>query len=159
MFKNILFQATKLRNCRQSDYNRKKIIFTTRKNNTMNKMVRNIGYLSLISILIVLSSCKKDPSVLKVFVRTYNNELASNAKVIIIADVYSDPPTPAYVDTVQTNTSGFAYFDMEDFFNQLGKKETTGYFDVLAKRDSKQASGYIRCRAHITNVITINLPQ
>jgi hypothetical protein len=159
MFKNILFQATKLRNCRESDYNRKKIIFTNEKNNTMNKMVRNIGYFSLISILMVLSSCKKDPSVLKVFVRSYDGQLVGNAKVIIIADVNSDPATPAYVDTVQTNSSGFAYFDMEDFFSKLGKKETTGYFDVLAKNDPKAGTGYIRCRAHITNVLTINLNQ
>lgn len=121
----------------------------------MNKMIRKIGLFSLLSVLIVLSSCKKDPSVLKVFVRSENNELVNNAKVIIIADVNSDPPTPAYVDTVQTNSSGFAYFDMEDFFSQLGKKETTGYFDVLAKKDTKEGRGYIRCRAHITNVITV----
>ncbi len=125
----------------------------------MNKMIRNIGFLSLITILVVLSSCKKDPSVLKVFVRSYNNELVKNAKVVIIADVNSDPPTPEYVDTVQTNSSGFAYFDMEDFFSKLGKKETTGYFDVIAKFDTKQASGSIRCRARITNVLTISLPQ
>ena len=121
----------------------------------MNKMIRKIGLFSLLSVLIVLSSCKKDPSVLKVFVRSENNELVNNAKVIIIADVNSDPPTPAYVDTVQTNSSGFAYFDMEDFFSQLGKKETTGYFDVLVKKDIKEGRGYIRCRAHITNVLTV----
>ncbi|TSJ46589.1 hypothetical protein [Fluviicola chungangensis] len=121
----------------------------------MNKMVRNMGYFSLISILLVLSSCKKDPSILKVFVRSTNNELVSNAKVVIIGDVNSDPATPEYVDTVQTNTSGFAYFDMEEFFSKLGKKETTGYFDVLAKKDTDQGSGYIRCRAHITNVLTV----
>ena len=121
----------------------------------MNKMVRNIGYFSLISILLVLSSCKKDPSVLKVFVRSENNQLVENAKVIIIADVNSDPPTPAYVDTVQTNSSGFAYFDMEEFFSALGKKETTGYFDVLAKKNTEEGRGYIRCRARITNVLTV----
>lgn len=121
----------------------------------MNKMVRKIGYLSLISILLVLSSCKKDPSVLKVFVRSTNNELVSNAKVIIIGDVNSDPATPEYVDTVLTNSSGFAYFDMADFFSKLGKKETTGYFDVLVKKEPEQGKGYIRCRAHITNVITV----
>ena len=125
----------------------------------MNKMIRNIGYFSLISILIVLSSCKKDPSILKVFVRSDNNELVANAKVVIIADVNSDPATPAYVDTVQTNSSGFAYFDMEEFFSMLGKKETTGYFDVLAKKDTYQGDGYIRCRKHITNVITVILPD
>lgn len=121
----------------------------------MNKMVRKIGYLSLISILLVLSSCKKDPSILKVFVRSENNELVNNAKVVIIADVNSDPATPAYVDTVQTNSSGFAYFDMEEFFSKLGKKETTGYFDVIAKKEPAQGAGYIRCRAHITNVLTV----
>jgi hypothetical protein len=121
----------------------------------MNKMVRRIGLLSLVSVLLVLASCKKDPSILKVFVRSTNNELVSNAKVIIIGDVGSDPATPEYVDTVQTNSSGFAYFDMEAFFSKLGKKETTGYFDVLVKKEPLQGSGYIRCRAHITNVITV----
>ncbi len=125
----------------------------------MNKMVRKIGYLSLVSVLLILSSCKKDPSILKVFVRSYNNELVSNAKVIIIADVNSEPATPAYVDTIQTNSSGFAYFDMEEFFSKLGKSETTGYFDVLVKKDPNQGSGYIRCRAHITNVLTVHLNQ
>ncbi|MDF3028363.1 MAG: hypothetical protein K0S23_2670 [Fluviicola sp.] len=125
----------------------------------MNKMVRNIGYLSLITILIVLSSCKKDPSILKVFVRSENNELVSNAKVVIIGDVNSDPATPEYVDTVLTNSSGFAYFDMESFFSLLGKKETTGYFDVLVKKDMAQGSGYIRCRAHITNVLTVVIEE
>eukprot|EP01105_Mastigella_eilhardi_P005684 TRINITY_DN17334_c0_g1_i1.p1 TRINITY_DN17334_c0_g1~~TRINITY_DN17334_c0_g1_i1.p1 ORF type:complete len:125 (+),score=0.94 TRINITY_DN17334_c0_g1_i1:3-377(+) len=121
----------------------------------MNKMVRRIGLLSLVSVLLVLASCKKDPSILKVFVRSTNNELVSNAKVVIIGDVSSDPATPEYVDTVQTNSSGFAYFDMEAFFSKLGKKETTGYFDVLVKKEPLQGSGYIRCRAHITNVITV----
>ncbi|WP_343748219.1 hypothetical protein [Fluviicola sp.] len=123
----------------------------------MNKMVRKMGYLTLVSVLLVLSSCKKDPSILKVFVRSSNNELVNNAKVIIIADVDSEPATPAYVDTVQTNSSGFAYFDMADFFSKLGKKETTGYFDVLVKKDPSQGTGYIRCRAHITNVLTVYL--
>ncbi|MNK00338.1 hypothetical protein D3C87_181220 [compost metagenome] len=121
----------------------------------MNKMIRKIGLFSLLAVLTVLASCKKDPSVLKVFVRSKNNELVNNAKVIIIADVNSDPPTPAYVDTVQTNSSGFAYFDMEEFFSALGKKETTGYFDVLVKKDINEGRGYIRCRARITNVLTV----
>ena len=125
----------------------------------MNKMLRNIGYFTLLSILLVLSSCKKDPSILKVFVRSENNELVSNAKVVIIGDVNSDPATPEYVDTVQTNSSGFALFDMESFFSMLGKKETTGYFDVLAKRDMAQGSGYIRCRARITNVLTVVIEE
>lgn len=125
----------------------------------MNKLVRKFGFVCMIAILVVMAACKKkDPSVLKVFVRSSDNVLVANAKVIIIGDVNSEPATPEYVDTVQTNTSGFAYFDMEEFFKLLGKKETTGYFDVLVKKDTSQGSGYIRCRAHITNVLTVILP-
>lgn len=122
----------------------------------MSKILRKLGFLSIVAMLLVLNSCKnKDPSVMKVFVRSTNNELVANAKVIIIADVNSDPATPAYVDTVLTNSSGFAYFAMDDFFDGLDKGITTGYFDVLVKKDPAQGSGYIRARAHITNVITV----
>jgi len=112
----------------------------------------------MIALLLVISACKnKNPSVLKVFVRSSNNELMANAKVIIIADVNSNPPTPAYVDTVMTNTSGFAYFDLEDFFSGLDKGVTTGYFDIIAKKDVRQGDGYVHCRAHITSVETVYL--
>jgi hypothetical protein len=126
----------------------------------MNRTMRNLSYLSIIAMTLVLSACKnKNPSVLKVFVRSSNNELMSNAKVVIIADQSSDPPTPGYVDTVMTNSSGFAYFEMDEFFDALPKDETTGYFDILAKKDLKQGDGYIHCRAHITSVETVYLEQ
>lgn len=102
-----------------------------------------------------LQSCKRDPSVLKVFVRSNSNQLEPNAKVIIIGDVNSNPPTKAYVDTVLTNSTGFAVFDMTDFFGEKGKKGATGYFDIVVKKDGKQGTGRIRCRAHITNVETV----
>ncbi len=118
--------------------------------------MRKIGAGSVIAILLLANACKsKDPSVLKVFVRSNNNELLSGVKVIIIADVDSEPATPAYVDTVITNTSGFALFDMEEFYAELGKKETTGYFDIIAKTDVVQGTGYTRCRKNITTVETV----
>lgn len=124
----------------------------------MNKTLRKLTFAGLAVMLIMVAACKKkDPSVLKVFVRSANNELITNAKVIIIADVDSDPPTPAYVDTVLTNTSGFAQFEMDEFFDALGKKETTGYFDILVKKDMLQGTEYVRCRAHITAVKTVYL--
>jgi hypothetical protein len=112
----------------------------------------------MLAMLLVLGACKnKKPSVLKVFVRSSNNELMSSAKVIIIADQNSNPPTPEYVDTVMTNTSGFAYFDMAEFYAKLGKKETTGYFNIIAKKDAAQGTGYVHCRSHITSVETVYL--
>jgi hypothetical protein len=124
----------------------------------MNRTLRKWSFAALAITMIVMSGCKKkDPSVLKVFVRSSSNELVSDAKVVIIADEQSDPPTPAYIDTVLTNSSGFALFEMDEFFDALGKKETTGYFDILVKKDVRQGSGYIRCRAHITSVKTVYL--
>lgn len=102
-----------------------------------------------------LQSCKRDPSVMKIFVRSYSNQLESNAMVIIVGDVNSNPPTAAYVDTVFTNSTGFATFDMTPFFGEKGKKGATGYFDIIVKKDGKEGYGRIRCRAHITNVETV----
>jgi hypothetical protein len=124
----------------------------------MSRTMRNLSYIGMIAMLLVLSACKnKNPSVLKVFVRSSNNELMQNAKVVIIADVNSNPPTPSYVDTVMTNSSGFAYFEMDDFFDGLDKGESTGYFDIIAKKDVRMGDGYVHCRAHITSVETVYL--
>ena len=124
----------------------------------MNKTMRILSLLTLVSLLIISNACKKkDPSVLKVFVRSENNELQANATVVIIADVQSEPATPAYVDTLVTNSSGYAYFEMDPFFDNLDKDVTTGYFDILARKGADEGTGYIRARAHITNVKTVYL--
>ena len=124
----------------------------------MSNAMRTLGFVSLTAMLLVLNACKnKDPSVLKVFVRSSNNELMANAKVVIIADIYSNPATPEYVDTVLTNSSGFAYFEMDEFFDGLEKGEETGYFDILASKNLSEGTEYVRCRAHITSVKTVFL--
>ena len=104
-----------------------------------------------------LQSCKRDPSVLKIFVRSSSNQLETGAKVIIVGDVNSTPPTNAYVDTVLTNSTGFALFDMTEYFGEKGKKGATGYFDIIVKKEGKLGTGRVRCRAHITNVETVVL--
>lgn len=108
-----------------------------------------------------ISACKnKDASVLKIYVRTKSNELVSDAKVIIVGDVNSNPPTMEYVDTASTNASGFATFDMASYFDKAGEKENpTGYFDVIFKKDSKTGEGRVRCRVHITTVETFYFPE
>lgn len=122
----------------------------------MTLFLKKLGFVSITAMLLALNSCKnKDPSVIKVFVRNESNELQANAKVIIIADVNSDPETPAYVDTVMTNTSGFAYFEMDEFFDDLDGDQTTGYFDIVAKKDTREGTEYTKARAHITTVSTV----
>lgn len=112
----------------------------------------------LVFALTIVGSCnKKDPSIIKIFVRSESNALVSNARVVIIGDVNSDPPTNPYVDTLLTNTAGFAEFDMADYFGEKPKKGTIGYFDVIVKKDVASGTGRIRCRAYITNVETITI--
>jgi hypothetical protein len=110
-------------------------------------------------LFVVLTACKNnDPSVLKIFVRSAGNELIEDAQVVIIGDVNSDPATLPFVDTVATNSSGFALFNMDKYYSEAGKDNTIGYFDVLVKKGNKEAQSYVRCRAHITTVETVFLP-
>jgi hypothetical protein len=109
------------------------------------------------SSFLLLRCENKDPSVMKIYVRSSSNELVSGAQVVVIGDADSNPPTGAFVDTVITNTSGFAVVDMDQYFNSTGSGNTTGYFDVLASKGIKSGSAYVRCRVHVTAVETIFL--
>lgn len=127
----------------------------------MNKLKKG----SIVSCLFVvlfglLTACKNDdPSIMKVYVRDAGNALVAGAKVVIIGDVNSDPVTFAYVDTVLTNSSGFALFNMDEYFTLAGEENSVGYFDVLVKKNDKEAQTYVRCRAHVTTVETVFLPN
>lgn len=109
-------------------------------------------------MMLTLFSCKKDPSVLKVYVRSASNQLLTGARVIIAGDIYSNPPTREYVDTVLTNSTGYAVFDMDKYFGDKPKKAEVGYFDIIVKYDNKSTTmndARVRCR--ITNVETVKL--
>lgn len=112
----------------------------------------------LLSVLMIgfLQSCKnEEPSVIKIFVRSESNELVEGAKVVIIGDVNSNPPTNAYVDTVVTNSSGFATFNMDQYYEDAGEDVEIGYFDIVAKTSLKTALGRVRSRIHTTAVETV----
>ena len=122
--------------------------------------VRKIGLLLLVGISVVLTqSCrKKDPSVIKVYVRSSSNDLLEGAKVTIIGDLKSNPPTNSYVDTVITNSSGEASFNMESYYDGAGKDEEIGYFDIKVKSGALAATSNIRSRVHTTAVETVYMP-
>ena len=125
----------------------------------MNRMFKLIAALSLIiSAIMMTTSCKNtDPSVLKIFVRSSSNELLEGAQVVVIGDLQSNPPTNAFVDTLITNSSGFVVFNMNNYFDAASEANSTGYFDVIAKKNTKSGSGYVRCRMHLTTVETVFL--
>jgi hypothetical protein len=127
----------------------------------MKHLIKITSFLVLSALSIgFLQSCKnKDPSVLKVFVRSASNELCKDAQVVIIGDVQSDPATVAYVDTVISNASGFALFNMDEFAELQGGKNPTGYFDIIARKDNKTGTGRVRVRGHVVTVETVFLEQ
>lgn len=118
---------------------------------------------SLLVVLLSFSSCEpNDPAILKVFVRSSTNQLIGGAKVIIVGDQQSNPPTQDFVDTSYTNSSGFTVIDMDQYFDKYrsGKDNTTGYFDIIVKGpNNKVGSGKTRCRIHTTSVETVYLPN
>lgn len=123
------------------------------------KKMRIFKILSLMTLVLLTNvSCEpKDPAILKVFVRSASNQLINGAKVIVIGDQQSNPPTQAFVDTSYTNSSGFSVVDMDKFFKSAGSSTTTGYFDIIVKHNSKTGTGYTRCRVHTTSVETVYL--
>jgi hypothetical protein len=118
-------------------------------------MKKGISLIFLLFVLLTLTNCKKEDSILKVFVRSASNQLINGAKVIVIGDQQSTPPTGAFVDTVFTNSSGFSTINMDNYFSS--SDNTTGYFDIIVKYNSKVGFGYSRCRVHSTSVETVYL--
>jgi hypothetical protein len=118
-------------------------------------MKKGISLVCLLFLLLTLTNCKKEESILKVFVRSASNQLINGAKVIVIGDQQSTPPTGAFVDTVFTNSSGFSTISMDNYF--ASADNTTGYFDIIVKYNSKVGIGYSRCRVHSTSVETVYL--
>jgi hypothetical protein len=126
----------------------------------INKMKKIFFGISILFIAVIVGSCKsKDPAILKVFVRSSSNQLMNGAKVVVIGDQQSNPATLDFVDTSYTNSSGFTVVDMDQYFDVSGPDNTTGYFDIVIKHNTKTAVGYTRCRVHTTSVETIYLPN
>ena len=100
----------------------------------------NLSRIVFLVSLFIVSACKnKNPSVLKVYVRSSSNELLEGALVVIVGDQNSTPPTLAYVDTLLTNSSGYVEFNMQPYFDLADeKKNPTGIFGIITKKDTHQ---------------------
>lgn len=124
----------------------------------MKNLIKPSVLLFIAVFFMTLTSCKKDPTVLKIYVKSASNQLVPGARVTIAGDIYSNPATREYVDTAITNTTGYATFDMDKYFGTKPAKSEVGYFTVYVKSDGKQGSVEdTRVRVHITNVETVKL--
>ena len=120
--------------------------------------MKKLLFLPICIGLLILSGCEsKDPSILKVYVRTSTNSLVDNARVVVIGDQQSNPATMDFVDTIYTNSSGFATINMDQYFDKLpnSNKNTTGYFDLIVDKDTTSGVGQAKCKIHTTTVETV----
>ncbi len=123
----------------------------------MGKGIKTTVLLTLFLASILYSCKNNDPSAIKIFVRSASGDEITDTRVIIIGDLNSNPPTNEYVDTVITNESGFALFNLKSYYDEAGEDNPVAYFDIVVKTDSIDELGYIRSRAHTTAVETIFL--
>ncbi len=104
----------------------------------------------------MLSSCKdKTPSVAKIFVRSASNELLSDARVVIVANLGDNDSNIEYVDTLMTNSSGFAEFNIGEYYTKAGASISVAEFTVICRKSGFEGIGNIRTRVHTTAVETI----
>lgn len=126
----------------------------------MKNLIRTTLLMFVGAIAILFASCKKDPSVLKVYVKSASSQSVVGARVVIAGDIYSTPATREYVDTAITNSTGYATFDMDKYFGDKPQKAEVGYFDIIVKSDGKTGKiNSSRVRVNITNVETVKLPN
>lgn len=126
----------------------------------MKTITSKIALITLALSVVFLHSCKdKEPSVAKIFVRSANNELLEEARVVIIADVEKNESNIEYVDTLMTNSSGYAEFNLAGYYDQVGKSAGVARFDVICRKSGSEGIGTIRTRIHTTAVETIYISQ
>ncbi|MEX2484799.1 MAG: hypothetical protein WED10_09570 [Brumimicrobium sp.] len=104
-------------------------------------------------------SCKKDPSILKVYVRSNNHILTQDAKVRIVGNLSEG--TPEHFQETRTNESGVATFNLDDLFDSYEKgKEKVAIFTLYAKDSSNlYTSKSVRAKAYVTSTETITLEE
>ncbi|MEX1193093.1 MAG: hypothetical protein WEA99_14080 [Brumimicrobium sp.] len=122
----------------------------------LNKIFSFVVIICTIGLLI---SCKKDPSILKVYVRSNNHVLTPDAKVRIVGDISEN--TPEHFQETRTNESGVATFNLDDLFDSYDSgQEKVAIFTLYAKDSSSLfTSKSIRTKAYVTSTETITLAE
>lgn len=102
-----------------------------------------------------LTSCKEpDPSIAKVFVRNSFKELLPGVEVLIVADAEL---YPALDIKALTNSSGYASFNLEEYFSQFSAEtpKLANFKVYINQEGTFNNVGILRSRANITTVETV----
>jgi hypothetical protein len=114
-------------------------------------------FIALLAFGLIFSCKSKDPSVLKIYVRSNNNILTPDATVRIVGDISEG--TPEYFEEKTTDPTGVVLFNLDDLFSSFEKKENNvAYFTLYAKDTSNfYTTKKARAKIHLTSVETIIL--
>lgn len=114
-------------------------------------------FVSLIVVGLIFSCKSKDPSVLKIYVRSNNHILTPDATVRIVGDISEG--TPEYFEEKKTDESGVVIFNLDELFSTYEKeKNAVAHFTLYAKDTSAYyTTKEVRAKIHLTSVETIIL--
>lgn len=114
---------------------------------------------SILFSLMIVGCNPKDPSVLKIFVRSNNFILTEDATVRIVANLSEG--VPEYFEETTTDGSGVAYFYLDEYFNTFDMaQDKIGYFTVYAKDSATTFTvGNAKARAYLTSTASITLDE
>ncbi|PHR46976.1 MAG: hypothetical protein COA32_08610 [Fluviicola sp.] len=114
-------------------------------------------FLSLLVVGLVFSCKSKDPSVLKIYVRSNNHILTPDATVRLVGDVSEG--TPEYFEEKKTDESGVVIFNLDELFSTYEKEQNAvAHFTLYAKDSSAYyTTKNVRAKIHLTSVETIIL--
>lgn len=120
---------------------------------------RTLFVLSILMTTILFSCKEKDPSILKIYVRSNVYALTEGATVRIVGDLSKN--TPEYFDEKTTNESGVAIFNLDGLFDQYGKdEEKVAYFNVYTKGAAQYYTvTQVRSKAHLISTGTVVLEE
>jgi hypothetical protein len=112
---------------------------------------------SLLFLGLIFACRSKDPSILKIFVRSNNLILTPNATVRLVGDISEG--TPEFFEEKKTDDSGVVQFNLDDLFSSYEEKQNAvAHFTLYAKDSSAfYTTKDVRAKIHLTSVETIIL--
>lgn len=114
-------------------------------------------FISLVVLGLIFACKSKDPSVLKIFVRSNNHILTPDATVRLVGDLSEG--TPEFFEEKQTDESGVALFNLDDLFSSYEKEQNAVAHFTLYAKDSSEffTTKDVRAKIHLTSVESIIL--
>jgi len=114
-------------------------------------------FISILAFGIIFSCKSKDPSILKVYVKSNNFILTPDATVRIVGDLSKG--TPEYFEEKKTDDNGVVNFNLDDLFSSLDKEQNGRAYFTLYAKDSADVftNKKVSAKVHLTSVETIIL--